>query len=169
MSKVKSKKLKVSNGFTLLELLLVVGIMAVIFGLALPFALNTKFTNELDAATENLITTLKEAQSQSIAGEGDVPYGVYFDTGASPKTYTIYKGTSYADRDASFNTGGYGTTELPKNAIITFAPAAWTSNEITFARLTGKPLDTTVGKTITLNIPGIGSKTITITPEGVIY
>ena len=158
-----------SLGFTLIELLLVVGILAVVFGLALPFALNTKFTNELDTATENLITTLREAQSQAIAAEGDLPYGVYFDTGATPSTYTLYKGASWTSRDTSFNTGGYGTTELPKNAIISFAPPAWTSSEITFARLTGQPLSTITDKVITISIPDVGSKDIKVTGEGLIY
>src|SRR3990167_5229913 len=111
--------------FTLVALLLVVGILAVVFRLALPFALNTKFTNELDTATEILITTLREAQSQAIAAEGDTPYGVYFDTTAAPQKYTIYKGASWLSKDESFNIGGYGTTELPKSAIISFAPPEW--------------------------------------------
>src|SRR3972149_2325466 len=111
-----SSSLVKHRGFTLIELLLVVGILAVVFGLALPFALNTKFTNELDTATENLITTLREAQSQAIAAEGDTPYGVYFDSSASPQKYTIYRGASWLSKDDSFNVGGYGTTELPKSA-----------------------------------------------------
>jgi len=128
------------KGFTLIELLLVVGILAVVFGLALPFALNTKFTNELDAATENLITTLREAQSQAIAAEGDTPYGVYFDTTAAPPTYTIYKGASWLSKDESFNVGGYGTTELPKSAAMSLNWTGSPDTEITFARLTGQPL-----------------------------
>ena len=158
-----------SKGFTLVELLLVVGILAVVFGLALPFALNTKFTNELDTATENLITTLREAQSQAIAAEGDTPYGVYFDTTATPPAYTLYKGASWLSKDESFNIGGYGTTELPKSATASFN---WTGSpdiEITFARLTGQPLSTTTDKTTTISIPDIGSKTITMTAEGLIY
>ena len=130
-----------SKGFTLVELLLVVGILAVVFGLALPFALNTKFTNELDTATENLITTLREAQSQAIAAEGDTPYGVYFDSSSSPQKYTIYRGASWASKDESFNVGGYGTTELPKSATVSFNWTGSPNNEITFARLTGKIID----------------------------
>src|SRR3989304_10350023 len=128
-------------GFPLIELLPVVGILAVVFGLALPFALNTKFTNELDTATENLIATLREAQSQAIAAEGDTPYGVYFDTLAAPPTYTIYKGVSWLSKDESFNVGGYGTTELPKIANLNFnwpVPDTTTPSETTFARLTGQ-------------------------------
>ncbi|HLD61539.1 hypothetical protein A3J20_06435 [Candidatus Gottesmanbacteria bacterium RIFCSPLOWO2_02_FULL_42_29] len=161
-----------SRGFTLIELLLVVGILAVVFGLALPFALNTKFTNELDTATENLITTLREAQSQAIAAEGDTPYGVYFDTAATPPAYTLYKGASWLSKDESFNIGEYGTTELPKSATMKFnwpAPDTTTASEITFARLTGQPLSTTTDRTITISIPDVGSKTITMTAEGLIY
>lgn len=161
---------KVSGkGFTLIELLLVVGILAVVFGLALPFALNTKFTNELDTAAENLLTTLREAQSQSVAAEGDLPYGVYFDTTANPAIYTLYRGTSYTDRDTSFNAGGYGTTELPKSSTLLFS-AGWTSQDITFERLTGELFPNgTADKTITLSIPDIGSKEIKVTANGLIY
>ena len=156
-------------GFTLIELLLVVGILAVVFAMVLPFALNTKFTNELDTAAENLRATLREAQFQSIAAEGDTPYGIYFDTSVSPAIYILYRGTSYADRDTSFNAGGYGTTELPKSAIMSFNWTA-TDYEITFERLTGELFPAgTADKTITLSIPDIGSKTITVTANGLIY
>jgi len=158
-----------SLGFTLIELLLVVGILAVVFGLALPFALNTKFTNELDTATENLITTLREAQSQAIAAEGDTPYGVYFDTAATPPAYMLYKGASWLSKDASFNIGGYGTTELPKSAAMSLNWTA-TSYEVTFERLTGELFPTgAADKTITLSIPDIGSKEINVTANGLIY
>lgn len=158
-----------SKGFTLVELLLVVGILAVIFGLALPFALNTKFTNELDTAAENLRTTLREAQSQAVAAEGDLPYGIYFNTSANPVSYILYRGTSYVNRDTSFNAGGYGTTELPKSATMSFDWTA-TDYEITFERLTGELFPTgTADKIITLSIPDIGSKTITVTAKGLIY
>ena len=166
---VKNKKFKVNKGFTLIELLLVVGILAVVFGLALPFALNTKFTNELDTATENLITTLREAQSQAIAAEGDTPYGVYFDTSSAPQKYTIYKGASWLSKDDSFNVGGYGTTELPKSAAMSFDWTA-TDYEVTFERLTGELFPTgAADKTITISIPDVGNKTITVTGEGLIY
>lgn len=161
---------KVSGkGFTLIELLLVVGILAVVFGLALPFALNTKFTNELDTAAENLRTTLREAQSQSVAAESDTPYGVYFDTTSTPKKYTLYKGVSWNDKDQNFNAGGYGTTELPKNATLLFS-AGWISQDITFERLTGELFPNgTADKTITLSIPDIGLKEIKVTTNGLIY
>ena len=48
----------------------------------------------------------------------------------------------------------------------------WTGSpdtEIKFARLTGQPLSTTTDKVITISIPDIGSKTITMTTEGLIY
>lgn len=158
------------KGFTLVELLLVVGILAVVFAIALPFALQTKFTNELDTAAENLRTTLREAQSQSVAAEGDTPYGVYFNATANPATYTLYRGTSYSDRDTSFNAGGYGTTELPKSATVSFLPVSWTSQEIIFERLTGELFPTgTADRIITLSIPDVGSKTITVTANGLIY
>src|SRR3989344_1002168 len=150
MLMVKNKKFKVNKGFTLIELLLVVGILAVVFGLALPFALNTKFTNELDTATENLITTLREPQSQAIAAEGDTPYGVYFDSSSSPQKYTIYRCASWASKDESFNVGGYGTTELPKSAAMSLNWTGSPDTEIKFARLTGQPLSTTTDKTITI-------------------
>ena len=102
------------RGFTLIEILVVTATLAVVLGISLPFVLSSKFKTDINVTADNLISMLKEAQSLAVAGEGDTPYGVYFDTTA--KTYTIFRGASYASRDTAYNAGNYNIFSLPPSA-----------------------------------------------------
>ena len=141
-------------GSLLIELLLVVGILAVVFAMVLPFALNTKFTNELDTAAENLRDICAKPNFNPLPPKAIRRMELFLIPASSPAIYIdCIAGTSYADRDTSFNAGGYGTTELPKSAIMSFNWTA-TDYEITFERLTGELFPAgTADKTITLSIP----------------
>lgn len=154
-----------------MEVLVVLGVLAVLLAVALPFTRSFKFGADLGSAADGLLTTLREAQSLAMAEQGATPYGVYFNTTPTPPQYILYQGSSYLSRDTSFNTGGYGEARLPIGVAMTFSWTGSPPTELTFAQLTGKVTfpSSTDAKTITLALPNVGTRTITVTAEGVMW
>ncbi|MBI2100754.1 MAG: type II secretion system protein [Candidatus Vogelbacteria bacterium] len=68
------------RGFTLLEFLIVVGIIALLTSLVLwPFA-NFRDEKLLDGAAEDILTFLNEARTRTLSSDGATAYGVYFES-----------------------------------------------------------------------------------------
>lgn len=91
------------KGFTLVELLIII---AVIFILVLMAASSFRFfgqSTDLNNNTEEIINALRLAQNKTLASEGASQYGVYFATSSLPHKYVLFKGSSYASRDVSFD------------------------------------------------------------------
>jgi len=132
VQKTKSEKQK-DKGFTLVETLVILGILIIITATALPayrrFLKETDLTNSL----EEIINTLKLAQSKTLASEEDSSWGVYFSTTSTPHGYTLFKGTDYASRDVSSDKE-YNIPSLVEIYEINLAGA---NQEIVFDRLTG--------------------------------
>jgi prepilin-type N-terminal cleavage/methylation domain-containing protein len=141
------------KGFTLIEILLVVGIAIIIFFLSAPFGLNFYRTQILNETQSDVVSALQTARHNSILQKNDSPFGVHFET----DSYTIFQGSTYASRDTTqdqvFNLTG---------DIEISGPDA--DNEILFSKLTGGTTDTGT-TTITY---GELSKEILVTDIGLI-
>ena len=139
------------RGFTLIELLIVIAIIGLLVGVALP-SLNLLIsqTNVTDAAA-TYAQTLRRAESLAIAGRNDSACGVHLAT----SSIVLFKGTSYAARDTQYD-DSYTTSN--------FVPSGLT--EISFAKFTGLPSAT--GDTTLTNDRGSSTKTITINAKGTI-
>lgn len=87
--------------FTLLELLIIVGITAVLAVLAFPALHNFQLTSDLENSADELINALRLAQQKTIASEGGSSWGVYFNTSTLPYQHILFKGNNYLSRDAS--------------------------------------------------------------------
>jgi len=92
-----------ARGFTLVEILVIVGIMLTLMGLAVPAYHLFRSQADLNNTAEEVINALRLAQNKTLASEGAIQYGVYFDQAASPNQYTLFKGESYALRDTAFD------------------------------------------------------------------
>lgn len=66
------------KSFTLIEMILVVAVLAIIFGFSVPFLINFIERQDLDSATEELVSILKLAQNKSITAEKDSSWGIDF-------------------------------------------------------------------------------------------
>ena len=78
--KVKSVKFKVKLGFTLVEILIVIGIVALVTTIVvIPFA-SFRDAKLLDGATEDILSFLHEAQTRTLSSDGGVAYGVSFES-----------------------------------------------------------------------------------------
>lgn len=84
-----------SNGLTLLEILIVVGIIAVLTSLSLPLGLDFYRSQQLEAQSQEIVQTLRRAQLKAMSVEDDSSFGVYF----TDDNYTLFKGGSYTTRE----------------------------------------------------------------------
>jgi prepilin-type N-terminal cleavage/methylation domain-containing protein len=94
-----SLKLNKQRGFTLLEVMLSVAIIALIAGLGTPIYQGFQVRNDLDVAANSISTSLRRAQILSQAVDGDTSWGLSIQSGA----ITLFRGVSYASRSAEYD------------------------------------------------------------------
>src|SRR3989344_5270156 len=86
-----------ARGFTFLEILITMGIAAII-----GFSVTTAYLGfynrrQLDNDVLNIVASLRNAQSRAIAREGELAWGIRFVNNAtSPDYQVLFKGPSYA-------------------------------------------------------------------------
>lgn len=90
-------------GFTLVEILVIIGIMLILMGLAIPSYRFFQKESDLTNSAEEIISTLRLAQNKTLASEGASQFGVYFNQSTTPHQYTLFKGENYGVRDESFD------------------------------------------------------------------
>ena len=138
------------RGFTLIESLLSVALLALIAFIAAPVYQSFQVRNNLTVTQSHIVDTLRRAQQLSLASEGDIESGIRIET----NSIILFRGINYATRDILFDE----VSEIPSSII----PSG--INEITFTKLKGLPSLTGV---ITLNSSMNETKTITINEKGV--
>ena len=116
------------KGFTLLEVLLSIGLITVLAGLSLPVYQALQNRNDLDITAVTVAQTLRRAQLLSQAMDGDTSWGISIQTGS----ITLFRGTSYAARDTSFDEVFDVPTSITQSGV----------GEVVFAKFTGMPQTT---------------------------
>lgn len=139
------------SGFTMLEVLLSVALIALIAGLSIPVYQTLQLRNELDIAAATTAQTLRRAQVLSRAVDGDTSWGLYAQSGS----ITLFQGTSYAGR----NTGFDEVFSVP----TTITPSG--TQEFVYAKFSGLPQS--IG-TLTLTSDNNETRNITINEKGTI-
>ena len=122
------------NGFTLVEIVIVVAILAVVLGLGYFVGFDFYKNYALHSEKDILISVLRKARSQALNNVGATAHGVYIDD----SSYTIFYGNSFVSRDSQYDEN------------IRKAPGISLSglNEVVFAPLTAT---STASSTIVLN------------------
>jgi len=92
---------KYNFGFSLVELIVVIAILFALGAVAIATFFLLQKNVDLNDNTEEVISILKVAQSQTLASQGDSQYGVYFDNAVWPNRYVLFKGADFASRDVS--------------------------------------------------------------------
>jgi prepilin-type N-terminal cleavage/methylation domain-containing protein len=123
------------RGFTLVEVMVVVAIVAVLAFLAASLGASSYTKSQLSVETEDLILALRRAQSRTVSGYKDGTWGVHLTASG----YTLFKGSTYAGRDSSYD------------EVHTYPPTITGSglSDVIFVYRTGKTSNT---GTITLTL-----------------
>lgn len=90
------------SGFTLVEVLIVMGIILILFSITSLNLSNTVPKSSLNDAVQLLVANIKQQQLSALTGntEGQTnssSYGIYFTSGK----YTLFRGNSYNANDTS--------------------------------------------------------------------
>lgn len=139
-------------GFTIAEIIITVGILAVVAGLGLIVSLDFYQRYSIDTDKDSLIGVLRKARSLSMNNFNGQPHGVFIESGH----YTVFQGNSYASRQQAYD------------QIFNISPAVSLSislggvSEIVFWQLSG---DSNASGTINL-ISGAVNRAISINYEG---
>lgn len=122
------------RGFTLTELLVVIGILIVLAGIAVPAFRFFQRESDLNNSAEEIINTLRFARNKTLASEKDSQWGVYFSTSTDPHRFILFKGESFSSREADFDE----IHQLPKSVEIYQINLSGGETELIFSRMTGE-------------------------------
>lgn len=139
------------GGFSLIEILLVVGISAIIFLFAAPFGMNFYKTQLVNEAQSNIVDALQRARHNAVLQKFDSNWGVRIVAGS----YTVFRGNTYDERVDTFD------EVYPIISSIEIS-----TSTIIFSKLTGIPSSTstisitydTLSRNVILSDTGVVSK-----------
>jgi prepilin-type N-terminal cleavage/methylation domain-containing protein len=86
-----------SRGFTLTEILVVIGIFALLSILLVPLGLNYYQREVLNKTDDQLVWVLKEARDNALNQNGGSSFGVYI----AAHSFTLFRGISFSQRVAA--------------------------------------------------------------------
>ncbi|MDD4989423.1 MAG: type II secretion system protein [Candidatus Pacebacteria bacterium] len=153
-----NQKNPASRGFSLVELLVVVGILAILVVVVGPKVVGFYSAYQLDTLSQDLVQTIRLADMRAMQSEGSSPYSVHLVNG-SGGSFTLYRGTNFASRDTNYDE----VHSLPNSLSLTYSGAG---PEINFTKLEGITANT---GSITITWPdGNQSKTVTVNSYGVV-
>lgn len=156
----KKRLLRAQNGFSLFEVLLAMGIIAVLGVVSTGYYRNYVKNVEFDSTAKTIIYDLKHAQSKAMAGEDDKKWGVHFVNGASDDYYELFStSVDYGDSSTTVK-----DTIYLSSAIVFTSPAEGATTDIIFDKIQG----TSSASSVSLSFEG-SSSTITVTAAGGIY
>lgn len=145
------------HGFTLLELIMVVAIVAVIAFVTTPLTIQFYQTQTLNGVQNQLLEVLGRARNKSVAQLNDSAFGVYLAASTS-LTYTLFQGSTYATRTSLLDE----FYDVPPSTTIVFPGNATT---ILFTKHTGIPVNESGGSATGTIVITRGGTTKTITVD----
>ncbi|MFZ2189973.1 MAG: type II secretion system protein [Candidatus Magasanikiibacteriota bacterium] len=90
-------------GFTLVELLIVIGIMIALLSASIPIYGSLQVKSQLSETSAQLVQNLRSARENSLSRYNNSSHGVFLNSTSSPNYYVIYQGDSYVARDINYD------------------------------------------------------------------
>lgn len=138
------------RGFSLVEMLLSIAIIAIIAALSAPVYFSYQTNNEFGLAMETGVQSLRRAQFLAQNQEQDTNWGVNF----SSSSITLYSGADYAGRNALYDE----KYDLPSTVTSTSA-------DINFTKFYGEPAAAAI---VTLRSNSGNNGTISVNAKGAV-
>ncbi|MFA6594385.1 MAG: prepilin-type N-terminal cleavage/methylation domain-containing protein [Candidatus Buchananbacteria bacterium] len=142
-----------SSGFTLVELLLSLSLIAVVSVMSIPIYQSFQTKNDLAVATNGLVQSLRRAQILSQSMVGDSGWGVFVTSGSA----VLFRGSSYGSRNALYDESSTMPTTITVSGL----------SQIVFDKFTGEPVATATGNIFLVSI-NKETSTIGINSQGMI-
>jgi type II secretory pathway pseudopilin PulG len=101
----------IKNGFTLIEIILVVSITILIAATTIPLSSNFLAQNQLDIKSADIASYLRIAQISALSSKDNSDWGVYTDDSKA----VLFKGSSFTARDESYDL----VTKIPRSLGVT--------------------------------------------------
>lgn len=139
---------KNKSGFSLVEIIIVLSIVAILLGISLPIYNDFRRSNDINLATNSVVNALRFTQLRSVAINEDSSWSVKVS-----EDIIVFKGNNYVERNASFDK----IFNLPNGVNISGVL------ETHFAKFSGLPditgdiilTNQNVSKTISINQKGM--------------
>ncbi|MCL5006661.1 MAG: type II secretion system GspH family protein [Patescibacteria group bacterium] len=158
--------MKPNSGFTLIELIIVMALIAIIATVTFPNFFPTKFKYALSKDAEGMVYNIRNAMANSQSQLYGYRWGIHIGGNASTSYYfyQLWYGTS------TFAYGiPYSYESLDSQITVAGLPLG-SSRDICFAAVSGLPVDCSSGAntstTITLSTPINLQQTITVNSNG---
>ncbi|MBI2013731.1 MAG: prepilin-type N-terminal cleavage/methylation domain-containing protein [Candidatus Colwellbacteria bacterium] len=136
------------KGFTLIEIVIAIGILAALGGMGLLVAIEQYRTYALEADLGTAVSLIQRARTRAMANIGESEHGFYTDG----INYVLFRGPSYANRDPDYD------EEIPVAVVVNISG----TQEFVFSELEG--IATPAGD-LTLD-NNKRSRTISVNDEG---
>jgi prepilin-type N-terminal cleavage/methylation domain-containing protein len=127
------------KGTTMIELLLVIGILAVIATVGGISLLGRRGTTEFQGTAQQMVAALREAQSRAVSQASGTTWGVQFSNATSGPFFAVFAGPAYSTstRRAYYNLP-------PITAYVTSSLAEGATRTVLFSQITGMTTSTTI-------------------------
>lgn len=150
------------SGFTLVELVIVMGILLMLFGFMSFNLVRVQRTTSVNSTADTLVSDMASQQTKAMLGAGSLSgysYGIYFQS----DKYTLFQGTIYSPSDPNNFT-------VSLDSGITFTNVTFPSSSVVFSSGTGEVNGFSNGQnTVTIqDSQGAKTKTITVNRYGVV-
>jgi len=151
---MKLPNISTRNGFTLVEIILVLGLLTMLGGFGLFISMDFYRSYSLRASRNTLISTLHKARSQAISNIDQAPHGIRIES----NQYTVFEGPTYASRTATLD------EVIGAEPTVTISTISTLPLDIVFGQLDGS-----VAASNTVQVgSGVKIYTISINNEGAI-